>query len=251
MRHIYRYTEQAKKHLSSLIKSKMPKSEPWLHVAVKTWSNRNPWSGIAVYVWDTRQVIWEHRCSKNDIITNERMKQVNSGMNYAVDNRQPLVGGRKDINEFFEFGEKYDASNGSAFDGKDRVQGGNVWKNRSKLAKPAAESIVDASEIEVVATEATPSWSPSPEHKQAVANAICMYKKVCTFMTNIEKQIDVLEKEAHDMRQKVNSNVERLVVGKNVSNYAIGMQVSEDETIGEVFDRLNDKLEALKRSFRN
>lgn len=250
MRKIYKYDEQAKKYLSAIIKRKMPDAKPWLHVGVKTLSNRSPWSAIVIWVWDTRQVIFEHRFQRGGP-TNEQMLVQNSHMQLANDNRQPLVGGRNDINELMELGPDFDASHGKVFDGKNRIAGGNIWKKKTKLAKPSTESIVDASEIDVIATETAPDWSPSPEYKQAVANALRMYKKACTFLTNTEKQLDALEKDAHDVRQTIGSNVKRMIVGKDIRNYAIDMYVSANTTIDELFDRLNDKLEALKRSFRN
>jgi len=131
MRHIYRYNEAAQKYLASIFKKKMPDPQPWLHVAVKTMSNRNPWCGIAIFVWDTREVVYEHRCQGSKL-TKDMFLISKSGMQRAVDNRQPLVGGRKDVNEFFEFG-KFDASHSELWDedGK-RVQKTPLYVRRTK-----------------------------------------------------------------------------------------------------------------------
>jgi hypothetical protein len=135
MRWIFRYTPEAEKYLAKLLKKKMPKSEPWLHVAVKTMSARNPWSGAVVYVWDTRQVIWEYRSNKDKFTTDMFTKDA-SGMSRANDNRQPLQGGRADINEYFEFGKEFDASKGDAFDGKDRVKFTKLYAKKSAKHEP-------------------------------------------------------------------------------------------------------------------
>lgn len=131
MRWIFRYTPKAKQYISRLTKTKLPESQPWLHVAVKTVSNRNPWCGVVVYVWDTRQVIYEHRFNGN-VLTSDMFTIAKSGMQRAVDNREPLKGGRKDCDEFFEFGTKFDASKGTAFDGAARVVNTDLYKRRNK-----------------------------------------------------------------------------------------------------------------------
>lgn len=133
MRHIYRYNEAAQKYLASIFKKKMPDTQPWLHVAVKTMSNRNPWCGIAIFVWDTREVVYEHRCQGNKL-TKDMFLISKSGMQRAVDNREPLKGGRKDINEFFEFGN-FDASHSEIWgdDGK-RVVKTPLYTRRAKKA---------------------------------------------------------------------------------------------------------------------
>lgn len=110
----------------------MPKPEPWLHIAIKTVSKRNPWAGYAIYVWDTRKVLDEYRSNKGLFQTSDFVIS-KCNMQRAIDNRQPLVGGRKDINEFFEFGE-FDASHSSVFDGKDRVVNTPLYKRRAKKA---------------------------------------------------------------------------------------------------------------------
>ena len=117
MRWIFRYNETAAKYVGRILKKKMPEPQPWMHIAVKTMSNRNPWCGAVIFVWDTRKVLWEYR-SQKDMFTTDMFKIANSGMTRANDNRQPLVGGRKDINEFFEFGD-FDASHSDVFDGKE------------------------------------------------------------------------------------------------------------------------------------
>lgn len=132
MRWIFRYNEQAAKYIGAILHKKMPKPEPWLHIAIKTVSKRNPWAGYAIYIWDTRQVIDEYRSNKGLFQTSDFVIS-KCGMQRAIDNRQPLVGGRKDINEFFEFGE-FDASHSSVFDGKDRVVDTPLYKRRAKKA---------------------------------------------------------------------------------------------------------------------
>lgn len=136
MRWIFRYNETAAKYVGRILKKKMPEPQPWMHIAVKTMSNRNPWCGAVIFVWDTRKVLWEYR-SQKDMFTTDMFKIANSGMTRANDNRQPLVGGRKDINEFFEFGD-FDASHSDVFDGKDRVKITPLYKKRA--AKAGIES---------------------------------------------------------------------------------------------------------------
>ena len=133
MRWIFKYNEQSKKYLERLLKKKIKvEPQPWLHVAVKTMSERNPWCGFVIYVWDTRQIQQggEYRSSA-DKFTKEMFTKAASGMSRALDNRQPLKGGRKDVNEFFEFGE-FDASKSSYFEGKERVKSTALYEKRSK-----------------------------------------------------------------------------------------------------------------------
>lgn len=147
MRWIFKYDQAAAKYLGSLLHKKMPESQPWLHVAVKTVSGRNPWSGIAVYIWDSRQVIFEYRqhSGTNSAFDKAQFTKEASGMTRAFDNREPLVGGRKDINEFFEFGKEFDASHGEAFDGPERQKKTPLYKRRN-AKMPGTES-----ELSVVA----------------------------------------------------------------------------------------------------
>jgi hypothetical protein len=146
MRYIFRYDEAAKKHLSKLLKKKLPEPQPWLHVFVKTVSQRNPWSGIAIAIWDTRQVIFEHRQQSGTAgaFTTDQFHVAETGMHRAIDNRQPLVGGRKDINEFFELGPEFDASHGSAFNGPLRVRQTKLSKRRAKKAGLESMNIGDS-----------------------------------------------------------------------------------------------------------
>lgn len=133
MRWIFKYNKQAKKYLERLLKKKINvEPQPWLHVAVKTVSQRNPWCGFAIYVWDTRAIQkgGEYR-ARGDKFKKEMFTKEASGMSRAVDNRQPLVGGRQDVNEFFEFG-KFDASKSEYFDGKERVKSTTLYEKRSK-----------------------------------------------------------------------------------------------------------------------
>lgn len=130
MRWIFRYTESAQKKLAAILKKKMPKAEPWMHVAIKTWSQRNPFCGAVIFIWDTRQVLWEHRFN-GDVLDPKDFTKA-AGWQRALDNRKPLVGGRKDVNEFFEFGPEFDASHGDAFDGKNRVKQTDLYKRRMK-----------------------------------------------------------------------------------------------------------------------
>jgi hypothetical protein len=133
MRWIFRYTPKAKQYISRITKTKLPESQPWLHIAVKTVSNRNPWCGVVIYIWDTRQVIYEHRFN-NNVLTKDMFTIAKSGMTRALDNREPLKGGRRDCNQFFEFGETFDASHGKVFDGKDRIVKTDLYKRRAKKA---------------------------------------------------------------------------------------------------------------------
>lgn len=148
MRWIFRYTPEAKKYIERILKSKIKvEPQPWLHIAVKTMSQRNPWSGFAIYVWDTRQVVGEYRSSKG-LFTTEMFKKDKFNVPRAVDNRQPLVGGRdKDTNEFFEFGD-FDASHSDVFEGKDRVKETPLYKKRAaKVGKEDYAEINDITEI--------------------------------------------------------------------------------------------------------
>lgn len=144
MRWIFRYNDQAAKYVGRILKKKMPKPEPWMHIVIKTMSNRNPWSGYAIIIWDTRQVLDEYRSSKG-LFTTDMFTIAKSGMQRANDNRQPLKGGRKDINEFFEFGDKFDASKGTVFDGKNRLEQTTLYKRRAAKANEAYNNMMTVS----------------------------------------------------------------------------------------------------------
>lgn len=142
MRWIFRYNESGAKYLGKLLHAKMLKPEPWMHIAVKTVSQRNPWSGFVIYVWDTRQVLQEYRSNDAARFTADMFKVNECGMSRAIDNREPLKGGRKDINEFFEFG-KFDASHSKIFDETgQRRQFTELYKRRTDklVPKPATEA---------------------------------------------------------------------------------------------------------------
>jgi hypothetical protein len=132
MRWIFKYNDTAKKHIERILKTKIKvPAEPWLHIAVKTVSQRNPWAGYVIFVWDTREVVGEYRSNKGLFIS-EQFTKANSGMSRALDNRQPLKGGRnKDTNEFFEFGD-FDASKSDVFDGAGRAKDTELYKRRTK-----------------------------------------------------------------------------------------------------------------------
>jgi hypothetical protein len=102
MRWIFTYNEPIKKHIEKVLKTKIKiDNEPWLHIAVKTISQRNPWCGFVIYVWDTREVVLEYR-SKTDKFNTE-MFTGQAGFRRAIDNRKPLIGKIKpDTNHFFE-----------------------------------------------------------------------------------------------------------------------------------------------------
>lgn len=104
MRWIFTYNEAIKKHIEKVLKTKIKvEPQPWLHIAVKTVSKRNPWAGFVIYVWDTREVQkgGEYR-SKTGKFETSNFTGV-PGLRRAKDNRQPLKGGKGDINKFFEF----------------------------------------------------------------------------------------------------------------------------------------------------
>lgn len=148
MRWIFKYNEQAAKYIGKLTKTKLKvEPQPWLHVAVKTMSGRNPWSGYVIYVWDTRKVLDEYRSNKG-LFKTELFKKDVAGMQRAVDNRKPLVGGRdKDVNEFFEFGE-FDASKSEYFDGAERKIKTDLYNRRTASGRFGNESVAVEANLE-------------------------------------------------------------------------------------------------------
>lgn len=166
MRWIFKYNEQAKKYLERLLKTKIAvEPQPWLHVAVKTMSNRNPWCGYAIYVWDTREIQkgGEYR-SRTAKFTKDMFTIAKSGMSRALDNREPLKGGRKDANEFFEFGE-FDASKSEVFDGKERVKETKLYKKYKAKAGNESYDIVDEFEAGLEAEKQSFDLSKSEQTK--------------------------------------------------------------------------------------
>lgn len=177
MRWIFTYNEAIKKHIEKVLKTKIKaEPQPWLHIAVKTVSKRNPWAGFVIYVWDTREVQkgGEYR-SKTGKFETSNFTGV-PGLRRARDNRQPLKGGKGDVNKFFEFEVDKSAECDDVAGTEEVVVGlidcnGKVSVRKSTYGGPSVND-TDNELIQAFTTETTATM-----HQSKVIKAKCFRDK--------------------------------------------------------------------------